>query len=79
MTYLTKSFMRNYISSKLIDINESIEEKLFYVAGFDCRELLGIVHFLWVVEYINDEQRKDYNETIYALKSICENAINKCF
>lgn len=79
MNYLTKSFTKTYISSKLVDINESIEDKLFYVAGSDCRELIGIVHFLWVVDYINDKQREEYNDTIYALKSICERNTDRFF
>lgn len=79
MTYLTKRFAHNYITSKLVDINESIEKKLFYVSGNDCRELLGIVHFLWVVEYITDEEREAYNSQACALKTICEENTHRSF
>lgn len=79
MNFLTKRFTHNYITSKLVDINEDIEKKLFYVAGIDCRELLGIVHFLWVVEYITDEEREAYNSQAYALKTICEKNTHRCF
>lgn len=79
MKPLTKKICKEYLETKLEQLEITKIHCCFYVLGIDARELIGVIHFLWMTEILNDNERKKYNDKAYFYKSIAEKETNKSF